>query len=250
MEEYAGVKANIFAGQDKSDFLILNKSNSWTNFFLDQRPKSQILFVSLETVLDKNIFTRERIESFKKEWGEHNLENLITASLGAYAMDQSIENINKAIDSLPKVKFRQEKVFDNENFEIYNDTTATSPEATIVAIERFSTRKEKLVLISGGTDRELEYKDLAINIKKHIHPRDLVLLSGSATEKLKQELSYDKYNEYDTLEMCVKRAIERGGEENEKIVILFSPGAKSFEKFENEFDRGKKFNLIIERLKK
>ena len=33
-----------------------------------------------------------------------------------------------------------------------------------------------------------------------------------------------------------------------KTVILFSPSAKSFEKFKNEFDRGEKFLEIVKKL--
>jgi UDP-N-acetylmuramoylalanine-D-glutamate ligase len=33
-------------------------------------------------------------------------------------------------------------------------------------------------------------------------------------------------------------------------VILFSPASASFEKFKNEFDRGKKFNRIIKAMLK
>jgi UDP-N-acetylmuramoylalanine-D-glutamate ligase len=30
-------------------------------------------------------------------------------------------------------------------------------------------------------------------------------------------------------------------------VVLFSPGAKSFELFANEFDRGEQFNALVQR---
>jgi UDP-N-acetylmuramoylalanine-D-glutamate ligase len=33
-------------------------------------------------------------------------------------------------------------------------------------------------------------------------------------------------------------------------VVLFSPASASFEKFKNEFDRGKKFNRIIKAMLK
>jgi UDP-N-acetylmuramoylalanine-D-glutamate ligase len=33
----------------------------------------------------------------------------------------------------------------------------------------------------------------------------------------------------------------------EKAVIVFSPGAKSFEKFDNEFDRGRAFKAVVDR---
>ena len=41
----------------------------------------------------------------------------------------------------------------------------------------------------------------------------------------------------------MKKALEMGANK-----IIFSPGAKSFEKFKNEFDRGEQFNLLINQL--
>ena len=39
--EYAQAKANIFKYQTNDDFLILNKKNPWTRFFLKQKPISK-----------------------------------------------------------------------------------------------------------------------------------------------------------------------------------------------------------------
>ncbi|MFH0804214.1 MAG: UDP-N-acetylmuramoyl-L-alanine--D-glutamate ligase [Candidatus Zambryskibacteria bacterium] len=258
MEEYAKAKSNIFRHQKEDDFLILDKENEWTNFFLAQKPKSKILFFSEENlIIDKN--------EFIKLWGEHNLQNFATSSLVALTLGISPEEIKKQISSLPQIKFRQEKVFENERLSIYNDTTSTSPEALTAAMERFLSDGEKAVFISGGTDRELDYRKWAETAQKLIKPENLILLSGSATEKMKKELDGDSFNEFNSLEECFKKALEivkkaptslklpartlqagrRGASK-----IIFSPGAKSFEKFKNEFDRGEQFNLLVNKLLK
>jgi UDP-N-acetylmuramoylalanine--D-glutamate ligase len=131
---------------------------------------------------------------------------------------------------------------------IVNDSAATSPDATINAIERFKKYKN-LILITGGTDKNLDFKDLAKKIKKEIKPRNLILLNGSATKKLIEELRKIKYplieeNIFEDLREAVKRAFYHEG------LILFSPASASFEKFKNEFDRGKKFNKIIKSMLK
>jgi len=45
------------------------------------------------------------------------------------------------------------------------------------------------------------------------------------------------------LEECVKEAVSI--DIKNKKVIIFSPGASSFEKFKNEFDRGNRFTEFV-----
>ena len=209
---------------------------------MQQKPKSKVILFSKEDnfdFLDK--------DNFVARWGEHNLANLVVAIRVAKIFGIADDKIKERIETLPQIKFRQEKVFDNGEIEIYNDTSATSPEATIAAVERFKV-SENLILISGGTDKELEFAGFAKEIGSMVKPENLVLLSGSATEKMKKELNLDSYNEFDTLEDCVKKALDLAKSLVGKKVILFSPASKSFEKFKNEFDRGEKFNVIVKEL--
>lgn len=243
MEGYAMAKGNIFKYQDENDFLILNKENEWTEFFLNQKPKSKTLFFS------KSDSTASRGE-FIKHWGKHNFQNFAMASLVASIFGLSQAEIEKQIATLPQIKFRQEKVFDNEKLEIYNDTAATSPEATISAIERFDGKESNLILISGGTDRELEFEGWAVKIKEIIKPENLILLSGSATEKMKKALGWVKFQEFENLGECLELALAKASDSLQKNIILFSPSSKSFEKFKNEFDRGEKFNILVSKIGK
>ncbi|MEK7642582.1 MAG: UDP-N-acetylmuramoyl-L-alanine--D-glutamate ligase, partial [Patescibacteria group bacterium] len=153
----------------------------------------------------------------------------------------------KAIPTLPQIKWRQEKVFENEKMAIYNDTAATSPEATITALNRFGNEKHK-IFICGGTDRELDFQNFGEIIRQKLQPEELILLSGSATEKMKAQIGSANYKEFDTLKECLEKALQNAEKQNGKTYIVFSPGAKSFEKFKNEFDRGEQFNLLIKNL--
>ena len=219
LENYARTKANIFKNQKETDFLILNKDNKWTTFFESLKPKARIFYF------------------FKT--------NLEAATLAVKMMGLDEETIKNAISSLPQIKFRQEKVYEDEHLEIYNDTTATSPEATIFAINKLKGDKN-FILITGGTDRELEFSDWAKVVKENINQDNLILLSGSATEKMKKFLGENKYNEFDSLSECLEYALKRS--EKNKSIILFSPSSKSFEKFKNEYDRGEQFNKLINQL--
>lgn len=240
MEGYALAKATIFKYQKESDFLILNKDNEWTQFFLDQNPKAKVVLVSKE---DNYEFLNK--QDFINKWGEHNLLNLFVAIKVAKILGVTDNYIEEKIETLPQIKFRQEKVFDNGEIEIYNDTSATSPDATIAAVNRFKD-SDNLILISGGTDKELEFDKWAEVVNREIKKENLVLLSGSATEKMKNELGWERFNEFDTLEECFKEAVLKS--DKKRSTVLFSPSSKSFEKFKNEFDRGEKFNELVKKL--
>ena len=310
-EEYASIKAKIFQNQTENDFLILNLDNKWTDFFLRLKPKSQVYFVSLKKkqkkgiyIKDEKVFIRDQkehqifpIKKFKEIYGKHNLYNLLFALLTVYLYLKS-KNIKNPQNKIKKLKnfilnlkapeFRQEIIYKDKNLIIVNDSAATSPDATINAIERFKkyicpkssrgARKSlrNLILITGGTDKNLDFKDLAKKIKKEIKPENLILINGSATKKLIEELRKIKYplieeNIFEDLREAIYHGLMRilelinadskhiGTNKNDPYrsvlnshtsVILFSPASASFEKFKNEFDRGKKFNRIIKAMLK
>ncbi len=268
MKEYLRAKANIFKNQNKNQKLILNYDNEWTKKFISLKPKSKTYFISLKGLPkdvkglyisgnliifrenplaggEKEVFNKETLNLLKKKGG-HNMENFLFASLASFLAGISWENIRKKIESLPQIKFREEKVMNTKNVVAVNDSAATSPEASIAAIERFG--REQTVLIAGGTDKNLEYKSWAKKVNENIKPKNLFLLEGSATDKMIKALDNigyfknSKAETYDSLENILRKISKC----KKNKIILFSPGAASFEKFKNEFDRGDKFNLHLE----
>lgn len=65
------------------------------------------------------------------------------------------------------MKFREETVYRSKSLRIVNDTTATSPDGTIAALRRFG--RENLILIPGGTDKNLEFGEWAKFVKKFLN---------------------------------------------------------------------------------
>ena len=269
MKDYARAKANIFQNQKNTDFLILNYDNKWTKFFLSLKPRSQVYFIShnpLPKAKNGIFYKKNKIyfqenrkkklifnaSNFLKHWGEHNLENLMTAILASKLFGLTFAQIKKQINSLPQIKFREETILKNKKLLIINDSSATSPDATIAALKRFKRYKNNLILITGGTDKNLEYDELAKRIKKDILPKNLVILNGSASKKLIKELNKIKYSNkyfvFESLEECFYYSLYQI-KQKKKNIIIFSPAAASFEKFKNEFDRAEQFNKLIKKLR-
>lgn len=270
MRDYASAKANIFRGQHEDDFLVLNYDNEWTEFFLKQKPKS-IVFLTSTSPLPKHLnglFVRGKklifrfdgieqelfsVERFIRERGAHNLENLLAAVLATKLFDPTVVMNETRALKLPTPRMRQEVVYKKGNLTIVNDSCATSPDGVMAALKRFAVTGN-VVLVAGGTDKELEFESLAAIIKKSIPPEQLVLLNGSATAKLfgaLHALGCDKKYPlvaYEDLSTCVEESLAKARKLKGKTTILFSPGASSFEKFLHEFDRGEKFNALIKKL--
>lgn len=242
---YAATKANVFLNQGKGDILIIGCNRKWRNFFLTPKPHPRVADPLSRKEVSKYINVRE----FVKKWGRHNLANFQVAVAVAQNFGTGEDLIRKAAGSLPQIKFRQELVFNGSNLKIYNDTSATSPEAAMAAIDRF-TGAGNLVLIAGGTDRNLEFRPLAEKIREKIKKENLILLEGSATLKLAKELGWEGNVTLPSLADCFERALKIARGCKGVSTILFSPGAKSFEKFKNEFDRGNQFNDLVKKMKK
>ena len=272
MKGYATAKANVFMNQTRDDLLILNRDDDWTKFFLQQKPKANIWFFSLRPLVkrERGLFVRDgkiyfqdaesahavfRAPRFAETYGEHNVKNLLAAALAAHLAGASWRDVAARTKTLPAVEFRQEIIFKSPQLTIVNDTTATSPDGGIAAVERFAplpaarsraSDRGACVLIAGGTDRGLEYADWAKVVRARIAPDALILLSGSATDKILAALgsSYQKHVlVFDSLRECLDAALKKA--KSRKAVIVFSPAAKSFEKFQNEYDRGKQFNRLV-----
>jgi len=278
MSSYALAKAQIFKHQKKNQFLVLNKDDKWTNFFLKKNPSSTIFFFSQKPLsknkngiyvkqncvyfknknIDKLILSEKKYIEFKNNWGVHNVQNLLGALIISHLFGISWNVLVTQISSLPSIPYREEIIIKKKNLLIVNDTTATSPEGSIAAIERF--KKHNTFLITGGTDKNLEYSAWAREVKKYIHPQNLFLLNGSATKKMIRELKKINYFKkiqpqlFENLQTILKTIKNITTQENSSSlirnqrVILFSPSSASFEKFKNEFDRGEKFNLYSKQL--
>jgi UDP-N-acetylmuramoylalanine--D-glutamate ligase len=270
MRDYASAKANIFRGQKGDDFLVLNYDNEWTEFFLKQKPKAIVFFVSVKPLPKQlnGLFVRNKklvfrfdgmeqqlfsVERFIRERGAHNLENLLAAVLAVKLFDPTVSLTESLALKLPTPRMRQEVVYKKGNLTVVNDSCATSPDGVIAALKRFAPMGN-VVLITGGTDKELEFGELAKMIKKYIPQEQLILLEGSATAKLITLLSAQKLSRlnldnrvYETFSECGREAFRVAKTLKGKTTILFSPGAASFEKFLHEFDRGEKFNALIKK---
>lgn len=172
--------------------------------------------------------------------GDHNLENIACAIAVGRVLNINEKIIRKAVENFTGVEGRLEFIREYRGIKIYNDTTATTPDATIMALRALSDKSKKIVLILGGADKNLNMSGLMEEIPKYC--KNVVWLSGSGTEKI----NFKKDFIFDNLKKAVKKALslcQKGD------ILLFSPAFASFGMFKNEFDRGDKFINLVKGLK-
>ncbi len=266
MEVYAKEKAKIFLNQTSSDYLVLNADDKWTKFFLAEKPQAQVYYFSLKN-LSKNknglclengkIIWQENQQKFIISRLSDNFNNsakqycFLRALLVSYLYKRDWNILLNKIESLPQVELRQEKIFDNGRLQVINDGAATSPEGTMALLENYLQAERRIILITGGMDKNLDFKEWAQVVKKTIRPENLFFLAGTGTDLMIEELQKNNYwpenitknqllslpaqvfNNFDDIFANIKIF--------GKTTILFSASAASFNLFTNEFDRADKF---------
>ena len=262
MEKYIEDKKYIFSNQKSKDWLIINSDDQQVSE-MTKETRSQVVSFSYEPTkqnpavfIDNDfIFLNDGIDVKKlisikeiKILGRHNLANVMAAIGAAHAYGITGEEIKKALPELKGAPHRLEQVLELNEVKYYNDTAATIPDAAISALEAF---QQPIILIAGGTDKNLNFKNFAKKIVQKT--KHVILLKGNATEKIIDEIRKIAGDDFvqlikivDSMDAAVLIA-QKKAQKND--VVVLSPGAASFGLFLNEFDRGDKFREAVKRLK-
>lgn len=264
MDEYVRSKANIFLNQTENDYLIVNSDNQYTKIFLEHKPRSHVLFVSASPLskqmegmyIDKgNIYIRMDgvVKKIMRSPFSTNFENqnLMGAMLVAYLYTKNWKFIVPKVKTLPRASMRREVIMREKNLTVVNDSAGTSPDATVALLSVYRTIPQaQKILITGGTNKQLDFKEWAKIIKKEVSRDCIYLLEGSATSVMIDELRKIHYfKKHETVHVFsdLKDIVEAVSSQKGKKTILFSPSSASFEKFKNEFDRGTSFTRLARR---
>jgi len=234
MEEYYNDKKAVFQYQKDTDYTIFNKR--YLNLLGDKHGK---LILYGKNNVDFSIMSLS---------GEHNRENVAAclATIKLIGIDKY--KAKSSINHFLPLTGRLQTIKKINNITFVNDTTATTPVATIKAVQTY--KNNRIILILGGNSKQLSFDELIPELSK---VKKIFLLKGTLTDLIHpmlKELYQDKISQiYDDLSLAVKEAYRVGKETNDPVVILLSPGATSFAMFANEFERGSAFNKVVDQLK-
>ncbi|HBR80147.1 MAG: UDP-N-acetylmuramoylalanine-D-glutamate ligase [Candidatus Uhrbacteria bacterium GW2011_GWE2_45_35] len=176
--------------------------------------------------------------------GEHNLANALAAVTLAKLAAVTNENIASGLREFGGLPGRQEVIRELNGITYVNDTTATSPDGTIAALDRFG-QKKNVILLAGGATKGLPLETLGEAIKTTC--KFSILFEGTATEEFVAIIGEEvPVVRVDSMKAALEAATEVAKEGD---VVLLSPGTASFGIFKNEFDRGDQFVAAVKKLK-
>lgn len=248
MDQYILTKKIIGKYQTADDFLFINKDDpilSSPNFL--EGFKGKIIFYS----------QKDLPQNFKPILkGEHNNSNMAAALAVGKVFGIAPETILETLKNFAKIPFRMELIKKWKGFKIYNDTTATNPDATIQGLKTFKNiskdKKPNVILICGGMNKGMDYTKLASVVDDTA--KAVYFLEGDMADevicKLKDKsLIEGRFQSIEDLLKKLRKDLDtRSFYFKRGDIIFFSPASASFNLFQNEFDRGEKFNQEIEKI--
>jgi UDP-N-acetylmuramoylalanine--D-glutamate ligase len=254
--DYAAAKHRIFMNQTSGDLAILNADDeivsTWTRGL-----RAHVTRFSVRQQLDEGLFlrgreivsrtaTRERVLLNSDEMklrGRHNVENVLAAVAAGLACGAAPESMRETIRNFAPVEHRLEFVSEVNGVKFYNDSKATSVDASVKALDAFEDEPGKIVLILGGKGKKAPYAPLASLVGKKV--RKLILI-GEDADTIARELGdfapsarAKDMSEAVTLSFQAAHAGD---------IVLLAPACASFDMFKSFEHRGRVFKDAVKSL--
>lgn len=256
-DEYRSAKLNIFRNLDNRSCviingdceelaLLLNRYNVVKRYFSKSRRDGVDAFaIKKDDSLHLCIPQCDKMEciEYKNQFliGEHNLENVLAASLAAAHYGVNADDIKRGVNSFAGLEHRIEFVREINGVRFYNDSKATNIDSAIVALKSFNS---DVIWIAGGRHKGTPYTALKDIVYKRV--KKLIAI-GEAAELIYNDLK--EYTDVDVIKSDLREAVRMAFSVSQSgDSVLFSPACSSYDMFSNYEERGKAFKDIVRRL--
>jgi UDP-N-acetylmuramoylalanine--D-glutamate ligase len=247
-ENYVNAKARLFQMQWEDDLAVLNADDLVTVTFAQRTKAKTIWFSGTHEVsgawLENGVIKVQgeallNVNDLRLR-GRHNYENVMAAALIAERAGASRDQIAEAASTFAPVEHRLEFVRTLAGVGYYNDSKATSVDATLKAIGAFA---DGLWLILGGKDKDSDYTVLREPLRAKARA---ALLIGAAAPKIAKHLGDAvPIIQCGTLDGAVDRASRSAAPGD---TVLLAPACSSFDQFESFEHRGRVFKDLVNAL--
>lgn len=226
--DYAAAKQRILTGQRPGDLAVLNPDDpevdSWQHLVRGRRLELVPLAKLPKLPLP----------------GQHNRVNAAFAAAAALGAGCDEQDVRYGLEAFPGLPQRLQLMAVIAGRRFYNDSSATTPESTIVALR---TLDGPTWLLAGGSDKGTDFGDLADAVIGHACG---AAFFGIVRHRL-QDLVKSRSSEFfstaietlpEALAWCWRHS--RAGDS-----IVLSPACASKDQFQNYRQRGEKFVELI-----
>ncbi len=262
MAAYQSAKEVILIHQTPADMAILNWDDT-TVRAMAARAQGQRFFFSVDETLDAGVYRQgaavvharggqRRVLFHPADLqlrGAHNVGNAAAAAAAAALMGVPAGTIGRGLQRFRGLPHRLELVTMKGGVQYYNDSKATTPLATLRALQAF---EQPLVLLAGGYDKGAPFDALT----QVIHRRTKVaLFYGATAPKLAQALERaartvpdqpgPQCRQHANLEAALHQAAALAAAGD---VVLLSPACASYDQFPHYEARGEYFCTLVQAL--
>ncbi|MDQ3040893.1 MAG: UDP-N-acetylmuramoyl-L-alanine--D-glutamate ligase [Acidobacteriota bacterium] len=253
---YAAAKHRLFMNQTDEDAAILNADDEITLSW-SENLKANVNLFSVKKELNEGLFLRgrdlicrangkEKILTTRDEIflrGLHNVENVLASVAAGLACGASPDSMRETVKNFKGVEHRIEFVAEIEGVKFYNDSKATSVDASVKAVEALSEDGGKINLILGGRGKNAPYQPLAELVKENV--RRLILIGEDANNIESQLKNYAEIIRADDMKDAVIKSYENSEHGD---AILLAPACASFDMFKSFEERGEIFKEEVLKL--
>ncbi|BBH21223.1 UDP-N-acetylmuramoylalanine--D-glutamate ligase [Paenibacillus baekrokdamisoli] len=279
MDDYIASKANLFANQTDEDTAVLNADDSVCLAMMESGMiKASILPFSTTKPLAYGIcieppFPEDLSAPTDEEeryivWrdregithsilpvselgipGRHNAANALAAIGACLAVGVDLESLAAPLREFKGVEHRLEYVCEHDGVTYYNNSKATNPTATIIALRSFA---GNIILIAGGLDRGSDYMELLPHFRDQLKA---VVALGETRNKIARvaelagltdiRIVEPEEDAEHALQLAVREAasIAKPGD-----IVLLSPACASWDMFKSYEQRGRIFKQSAHKL--
>jgi len=255
LEAYAQAKRRIFQNQRGKDYAVLNADDPWVAG-LRAEVSSRPMFFSRHRELPSGVFVSggkiyyrarhlERVLFETRDVslrGDFNLEDVLAATTAACVLGADFAAIRKAVRGFKAVEHRLEFAGEIQGVDFYNNSKATSVDATLKSLEAF---ERGVHLILGGKDKGAPYTPLIPLIKERV--RDVLLIGSAAPVITEQLAGHADLVQAGDLSTAVYEAFARSRPGD---TVLLAPACSSFDQFKDYEERGRVFKELVKKLAK
>jgi UDP-N-acetylmuramoylalanine--D-glutamate ligase len=175
--------------------------------------------------------------------GRANLSNLASALAVARCFGATDKQVMNCLSGFKALPHRLQFVADIRGVRWYNDSKATTPDSSIVALEAF----DSPIIIAGGYDKHIPFDEFGAKIAQKAKAAILIGQTAQTIGKIIQNHPLNKARVVfaKTLEEAVKLANDLAINGD---AVLLSPACASYDMFENYEQRGEQFIDLVNKV--